>query len=47
MGIKIYNLPLFIKESIATPKEFKFPLKNVLYSNTFYTLDEYFSHILS
>jgi hypothetical protein len=48
MGIKIYNnLPLFIKESIATPKQFKFHLKNFLYSNTFYTLEEYFNHNLS
>jgi hypothetical protein len=48
MGINIYNnLPLFIKESIATPKEFKFLLKNFLYSNIFYTLEEYFNHNLS
>jgi hypothetical protein len=48
MGINIYNkLPVFIKESIATAKEFKFLLKSFLYSNTFYTLDEYFNHNLS
>jgi hypothetical protein len=47
MGIKFYNkLPVFIKESIATTKEFKFLLKNFLYSNIFYTSDEYFNHNL-
>jgi hypothetical protein len=48
MGIKMYNcLPLFIKESYTTPQVFKSLLKNFLYSNTFYTLDEYFNYNLS
>ena len=48
MGIKIYNnLPSFIKESNTTPQEFKSLLKSFLYSNTFYTLDEYFNYNLS
>jgi hypothetical protein len=48
MGIKICNnLPSFIKESNTTPQEFKSLLKSFLYSNTFYTLDEYFNYDLS
>jgi hypothetical protein len=48
MGIKIYNnLLSFIKEWNTTPQEFKSLLKSFLYSNTFYTLDEYFNYNLS
>ena len=46
MGIKIWNnLPSFIKESHGTTQTFKL-LRNFLYSNTFYTLDEYFEYKL-
>jgi hypothetical protein len=48
MGIKIYNnLPSFIKETYTTPKIFKSLLKNFLYSNSFYSLDEYFNYNVS
>jgi hypothetical protein len=48
MGTKILNkLPSFIKESHVTPQKFKLLLRNFLYSNTFYTLDEYFEYKLS
>jgi hypothetical protein len=43
MGIKIFNnLPSFIKGSHVTPQKLKLLIRNFLYSNTFYTLDEYF-----
>jgi hypothetical protein len=45
MGIKIYNnLPTFIKESNTTSQKFKSLLKNFLYANKFYTLNEYFNY---
>jgi hypothetical protein len=48
MGIKIFNnLPSSIKELHVTPQKFKLLLINVLYSNTFYTLDKYFDYKLS
>jgi hypothetical protein len=48
MGITIFNnLPSSIKESHTVPQKFKLLLRNFLYSNTFYTLDEYFNCKLS
>jgi hypothetical protein len=48
MGIKIHNIsPSFIKESHTKPQIFKSLVKNVLYSNSFYSLDEYFTYNLS
>jgi hypothetical protein len=43
MVTKIYNnLPLYIKDTSANLNKFKSILKNFLYSNSFYTLKEYF-----
>jgi hypothetical protein len=48
MGTKVFNnLPSSIKESHIIPDKFKLLLKNFLYSNTFYTLDEYFNYKLT
>jgi hypothetical protein len=48
MGINIFNnLPSSIKESHVTSQKFKLLLRNLLYSNTFHTLDEYFDYKLS
>jgi hypothetical protein len=48
MDIKIYNnLPSFIKETYTTPQIFTSLLKIFLYSNSFYSLDEYFNYNLS
>jgi hypothetical protein len=47
LGTKIFtNLPSSIKESHVTSQNFKLLLRNFLYSNTFYTLDEYFDYKL-
>jgi hypothetical protein len=44
-GIKIYNnLPPFLKRTSYNSKEFKSLLRNFLYSNPFYTLDEHVNH---
>jgi hypothetical protein len=43
-GIKIYNiLPSYIKDLSHNIKQFKLVLKNFLYLNSFYTLNEYFN----
>lgn len=45
MGLKIYNsLLAYIKAISRNNKEFKLLLKNVIYSKSLYTLDEYFRH---
>jgi hypothetical protein len=44
LSIKIFsNLPSDIKNLSDNPKKFKTVLKNLLYKNYFYTLDEYFN----
>jgi hypothetical protein len=41
MGLNSYNrLPAYIEERSYNVNEFKCILKNCLYSNAFYTLDE-------
>ena len=41
--IKVYNeLPSYIKDVSDNPNRFKSILKDVLYKNSFYSLDEYF-----
>jgi hypothetical protein len=43
-GIKVFNsLPSHIKDLSHNRNQFKHALKNFLYFNSFYTLDEYFS----
>ena len=45
MGTKIYNnLPSYIKDISANLNKLKSILKNFLYSNSFYTLKEYFRY---
>ena len=45
MGLKVFNsLPSYIKDKLQDIKEFKQLIKNFLYSNTFYTMDEYFNY---
>jgi hypothetical protein len=45
MGTKIYNnLPSYIKATSANLNKFKSLLKNFIYSNSFYTLKEYFDY---
>jgi hypothetical protein len=45
MGIKIFNsLPFHIKDLAHNIKQFKLVLKNFLYSNYSYALDEYFNY---
>jgi hypothetical protein len=45
MGIKVFNhLPLQIKERAYDAEYFKKDFKGFLYSNLFYTLDEYFNY---
>jgi hypothetical protein len=45
MGTKIYNnLPSYIKDTSPNLNKFKSILQNFLYSNSFYTLKEYFSY---
>jgi len=45
MGIKIFNsLPFHIKNLSHNIKQFKLVLKNFLYSNSSYPLDEYFNY---
>jgi hypothetical protein len=44
-GIKIYNhLPIKIKELSDDQKPFRSALKRFLYSNSFYSVEEYFSY---
>jgi hypothetical protein len=44
-GTEIYNnLPSYIKDTSANLNKFKSLLKNFLYSNSFYTLKEYFNY---
>jgi hypothetical protein len=41
MGLKVFNsLPSYIKVKINDINEFKQLIKNFLYCNTFYTLEE-------
>ena len=45
MGLKGFNsLPSYIKDKIQDIKQFRQLIKNFLYCNTFYTLDEYFNY---
>jgi hypothetical protein len=45
-GIKIFNdLPLEIKNFADNQKKFKTALKKILYTYSFYTLEEYFSQL--
>ena len=45
-GIKIFNnLPLEIKNVAGNKKKFKIALKKILYSYSFYTLEEHFSQL--
>ena len=45
MGLKVFKiLPSYIKNNLQDIKEFKWLIKNFLYCNTFYTLDEYFNY---
>jgi len=44
-GIKVFNsLPSQIKDLSANRNQFRCALESFLYSHSFYTLDEYFSH---
>jgi hypothetical protein len=44
MAVKIYNkLPDYLKENFTVPNLFKSKLKDFLYNNSFYTLDEFFN----
>jgi hypothetical protein len=46
IGLKGFNiLPSHIKDKLQDIKEFNCLIKNFLYCNTSYTLDEYFNHI--
>jgi hypothetical protein len=43
MAVKVFNgLPYNFKEIANNPKKFKANLKGFLYSNSFYTLEEFF-----
>jgi hypothetical protein len=43
MAVKVFNgLPYNLKEISNNPKKFKANLKGFLYSNSFYTLEEFF-----
>ena len=45
-GIKIFNnLPLEVKNVAENQKKFKTALKKMLYTYSFYTLEEYFSQL--
>jgi hypothetical protein len=45
MGLKVFNsLPSYIKVKINYINEFKRLIKNFLYCNSFYTLEEYFNY---
>jgi hypothetical protein len=45
-GIKIFNnLPLEIKNVAGNQKKFKIALKKIVYTCSFYTLEEYFSQL--
>jgi hypothetical protein len=44
MAIKVYNgLPYELKTNISYPKKFKANLKDFLYANSFYTMEEFFN----
>jgi hypothetical protein len=44
MAIKVYNgLPYELKANFSYPKKFKANLKDFLYTNSFYTLEEFFN----
>jgi hypothetical protein len=44
MAIKVYNgLPYELKANFSYPIKFKANLKDFLYNNSFYTLEEYFN----
>jgi hypothetical protein len=44
MAIKVYNgLPYGLKAISSHPKKFKANLKDFLYTNSFYTMEEYFN----
>jgi hypothetical protein len=46
LGIKIFNnVPMEIKNVAGNYKKFKIALKKFLYAYSFYTLEEYFSHL--
>jgi hypothetical protein len=45
MGIKVFNILLcYTKDLAHKSKQFKLVLKNFLYSNSFYTFEEYFNY---
>jgi len=45
MGLKGFNsLPSYIKDIVQDIEQFRLLIKNFLYCNTFYTLDEYFNY---
>ena len=45
MGIKIYNsLPTYIKNEPNNTKKCESLLKNFLYENSFYSLEEFYSY---
>jgi hypothetical protein len=46
LGIKSFNnLPLEIKNVAGNQKKFKLALKKIVYADSFYTLEEYFSQL--
>ena len=45
MGLKGFNnLPSYIKDKFQDITQFRLLIKNFLYCNSFYTLDEYFNY---
>jgi hypothetical protein len=43
MAVKVYNgLPYNLKANFSNPKRFKANLKDFFYSNSFYTMEEFF-----
>ena len=45
MGLKSFNnLPIYIKDKLQDITQFRLLIKNFLYCNSFYTLDEYFNY---
>jgi hypothetical protein len=46
-GVKVFNaLPFKLKEITDNPKKFKSELKECLYLNFFYTLEELFNRLI-
>jgi hypothetical protein len=43
-GIKIYNIPVKLKELSNDQKSFELALKRFLYANSFYSMEEYFNY---